>query len=608
MTGIPRTIIVKGKSFNTEHKLNEYSHVKPIKQKRKGLGPNRNTAACKEVEELTKAGILREVKCLFLGHLISKQGIRAKPSKVKAITNVEQPKTLKDVQSLNEKIAALSRFLLKGVERSLPFFKVLKSCTDKKNIQWTQEVEAALQKMRKFVEILPILTAPVQGEILLMYLTASTESISGALFAKREEEQQGGYEGLMLTDPEGKEYTYALSFRFETTNNEAEYEALLAGLRISQEMEIISLAIFVDLQLLEVLVEVQLKWSIEEKEILQVETKEGESWMTPIHEYLVIGLLPEDPNESRKIRVKAPQYKLIRGNLYRISFYTIWIRGVASPQTDDIVKEVHKGSCGFNARPRSMVVRITKQGYYWPSMHRAAAKVLQYYKKCTEQSAIRKVAESSAITARSGWPFSGIKTSDRYKRKACRKICIGIHGVQIWSATNNQLKGREAFLRRNFHRSLQRIKSYTVLLSYYEAYGNNEPYRKTIGSKSTRMGGRSCSSTVVQRTLLRDSQKEVPFSLTYGSEAKIPIPENDVAKDDRGRINEVDKRRRNKEISSIEEAYYRSKLCRLHSERSSHFIYMIRDFVLISQSNTGGTQETMLPMEAYRQAWDLIFS
>ncbi|GJU22310.1 hypothetical protein Tco_1155652 [Tanacetum coccineum] len=31
MTGIPRTIMFEGKPFNTEHKLNEYSHIKPIK-------------------------------------------------------------------------------------------------------------------------------------------------------------------------------------------------------------------------------------------------------------------------------------------------------------------------------------------------------------------------------------------------------------------------------------------------------------------------------------------------------------------------------------------------------------------------------------------------
>ncbi|GKA27833.1 reverse transcriptase domain-containing protein [Tanacetum coccineum] len=56
MTRIPRTIMVEGKPFNTEHKLNEYSHVKL------GLGLDRNMAACKETEELMNAGILRKVK------------------------------------------------------------------------------------------------------------------------------------------------------------------------------------------------------------------------------------------------------------------------------------------------------------------------------------------------------------------------------------------------------------------------------------------------------------------------------------------------------------------------------------------------------------------
>ncbi|GJU77619.1 reverse transcriptase domain-containing protein [Tanacetum coccineum] len=70
----------------------------------------------------------------FLGHLITKQGIKANPSKVKVVTNLDQPRTLKDIQSLNRKLAVLSRFLSKGAERSMAFFKVLKGCKDKKNI------------------------------------------------------------------------------------------------------------------------------------------------------------------------------------------------------------------------------------------------------------------------------------------------------------------------------------------------------------------------------------------------------------------------------------------------------------------------------------------
>ncbi|GJW65087.1 reverse transcriptase domain-containing protein [Tanacetum coccineum] len=156
-------------------------YIKPIKKNKRGLGPDRNMAACKEMEELTKAWILRK------GHLITKHGIKANPSKVKAVTDLDQPRTLKDIQSLNGKLAALSRFLSKGTEQSLAFFKVLKGCKDKKSIQWTTKADKALEKIKKLVESLPTLTAPKVGETLTMHLVASKESISIVLVAKRNE-------------------------------------------------------------------------------------------------------------------------------------------------------------------------------------------------------------------------------------------------------------------------------------------------------------------------------------------------------------------------------------------------------------------------------------
>ncbi|GKD01258.1 reverse transcriptase domain-containing protein [Tanacetum coccineum] len=54
---------------------------------------------------------------------------------------------------------------------------------------------------------------------------------------------------LMLISPEGKKYTYALRFEFKATNNEAEYEALLACLRMAKEMEVKDLSILVNSQL-----------------------------------------------------------------------------------------------------------------------------------------------------------------------------------------------------------------------------------------------------------------------------------------------------------------------------------------------------------------------
>ncbi|GJX64238.1 reverse transcriptase domain-containing protein [Tanacetum coccineum] len=69
------------------------------------------------------------------------------------------------------------------------------------------------------------------------------------LFTDGASSSNGSEAGLMLVRPEGKEYTYAFRFESETTNNEAEYKALLVGLCIAAEMKIQELAIFIDSQL-----------------------------------------------------------------------------------------------------------------------------------------------------------------------------------------------------------------------------------------------------------------------------------------------------------------------------------------------------------------------
>jgi len=62
----------------------------------------------------------------FLGYMVSKRGIEPNPDKVKAILEMEPPRSLREVQRLNGRLAALSRFLSKSAEKSLPFFSILK--------------------------------------------------------------------------------------------------------------------------------------------------------------------------------------------------------------------------------------------------------------------------------------------------------------------------------------------------------------------------------------------------------------------------------------------------------------------------------------------------
>jgi hypothetical protein len=103
----------------------------------------------------------------LLGFIVSNQGIEANPVKITAITDMGAPATIKDVQKLTGCMAALNRFISQLGERGLPFFKLLK-CQDK--FQWTEEAERALQDLKHHLQSPPILTAPLPGEDLLLYI------------------------------------------------------------------------------------------------------------------------------------------------------------------------------------------------------------------------------------------------------------------------------------------------------------------------------------------------------------------------------------------------------------------------------------------------------
>ena len=60
---------------------------------------------------------------------------------------------------------------------------------------------------------------------------------------------QGNGAGLILTSPDGIDVDYALKFRFQASNNEAEYEAIIVGLKLAHSMEADQLEICSDSQL-----------------------------------------------------------------------------------------------------------------------------------------------------------------------------------------------------------------------------------------------------------------------------------------------------------------------------------------------------------------------
>ena len=104
------------------------------------------------------------------------RGIEVNPEKVRAILELEPSRTVKAVQSLNGKVAALNRFVSKATDKCLPFFRVLK-----KSFEWTDECQKAFEDLKKYLSSQPLLSPSMLGEELYLYIAVSQAAISAAL-------------------------------------------------------------------------------------------------------------------------------------------------------------------------------------------------------------------------------------------------------------------------------------------------------------------------------------------------------------------------------------------------------------------------------------------
>ena len=94
------------------------------------------------------------------------------------------PKTVKDVQKLTGRIAALNRFVSRATDKCLPFFKTLKQA-----FAWTDECEAAFQELKQYLSSPPLLSPSKEGENLYLYLVVSTLEVSAALIREEGKKQ-----------------------------------------------------------------------------------------------------------------------------------------------------------------------------------------------------------------------------------------------------------------------------------------------------------------------------------------------------------------------------------------------------------------------------------
>ncbi|XP_019173823.1 PREDICTED: uncharacterized protein LOC109169395 [Ipomoea nil] len=122
--------------------------------------------------------------------MVTKRGIEPNPEKVQAIINMQPPSTVKDLQRLTGRLAALSRFLSKAADKTIPFFEAMKK---KEGFAWTTECQQSFEELKQYLSTPLVLSTPRVGEPLFLYLAASPKAVSSVLVREEERTQHPVY-------------------------------------------------------------------------------------------------------------------------------------------------------------------------------------------------------------------------------------------------------------------------------------------------------------------------------------------------------------------------------------------------------------------------------
>ena len=106
----------------------------------------------------------------FLGHIVSKRGIKVDPKKIRVILEMSAPRTEKEIKGFLGRLQYISRFITKLTNICEPIFHLLRK---NQPTIWNDDCQRAFEKIKECLLSPPVLVSPIPGCPLLLYLSVS---------------------------------------------------------------------------------------------------------------------------------------------------------------------------------------------------------------------------------------------------------------------------------------------------------------------------------------------------------------------------------------------------------------------------------------------------
>ena len=99
-------------------------------------------------------------------------------------------------------------------------------------------------------------------------------------------------------------------------------------------------------------------------------------------------------------------FTILNDALHKRGFSMPYLRCVEEEEAKYILEEDHKGVCGDHTRSRSMVNKIIRTCYYWPTMHKEAKEYMEKCDKSQRFGNIQRIPGEKMAAITSLWPFA----------------------------------------------------------------------------------------------------------------------------------------------------------------------------------------------------------